>query len=162
MSGEVRIEQLADPADADVHAMLVELALDEQEHYDHPQRSRASMSQSTRPVSATFTGENVVYVARGDDGVAVGLVWCALFDPGTGLEGEIAEVYVRPDARGRGIASALCARAMALFREREVTFACVWTRDNNPAALAAYRRAGFLPTEQVVLTWLPVDDPDSR
>jgi hypothetical protein len=39
-----------------------------------------------------------------------------------------------------------------------VTFACVWTRDDNVAALAAYRAAGFTPTNQAVLTWLPIHD----
>jgi ribosomal protein S18 acetylase RimI-like enzyme len=79
-----------------------------------------------------------------------------LFDPGTGLEGEIAELYVRPEVRGGGVARHLVGEAMALLRRRHVTFACVWTRDDNPAALAAYRAAGFAPTEQAVLTWLPI------
>ena len=39
-----------------------------------------------------------------------------------------------------------------------MTFACVWTRDDNPAAMAAYRAAGFAPTEQTVLTWLPLEE----
>jgi hypothetical protein len=45
---------------------------------------------------------------------------------------------------------------MEVIRERQVTFACVWTRGDNPAALAAYEAAGFAPTEQTVLTWLPL------
>ena len=45
---------------------------------------------------------------------------------------------------------------MELIRSRHVTFASVWTRGNNPAALAVYRAAGFRPTEQTVLTWLPL------
>jgi ribosomal protein S18 acetylase RimI-like enzyme len=80
-----------------------------------------------------------------------------LFDPGTGLEGEVAELYVAPSARSHGVATALLDEAMALFRLRNVTFASVWTRDDNPAALAAYRAAGFVPTEQTVLTWLPLE-----
>ena len=47
------------------------------------------------------------------------------------------------------------AEAVDLFRRRLVTFASVWTRESNPAAMAAYRSAGFAPTEQTVLTWLP-------
>ena len=56
------------------------------------------------------------------------------------------------------MARALVAKAMALLAQRHVTFACVWTREDNPAALAAYRAAGFVPTEQAVLTWLPIHD----
>jgi ribosomal protein S18 acetylase RimI-like enzyme len=136
--------------------MLTELALDEQERYDHPRRSAEEVAGSTSVPRPHFTGENHVLVARDDDGEATGLCWCVLFDPGTGLEGEVAELYVRPEARGRGVAGALLGEAMALFRRRQVTFACVWTRDDNPAAMAAYRSAGFTPTEQTVLTWLPL------
>jgi hypothetical protein len=45
---------------------------------------------------------------------------------------------------------------MRLFRKREATFVTVWTRPDNPEALAVYRRHGFQPTEQTVLTWLPL------
>jgi ribosomal protein S18 acetylase RimI-like enzyme len=81
-----------------------------------------------------------------------------LFDPGNGLEGEIAELYVRPEVRGAGVARRLVGEAIALLRRRNVSFVCVWTRGDNPQALAAYRAAGFAPTEQAVLTWLPLTD----
>jgi hypothetical protein len=45
---------------------------------------------------------------------------------------------------------------MHLFRDRAATFVTVWTRPDNPEALAVYRRHGFQPTEQTVLTWLPL------
>jgi len=152
----MRIERLAAAEDVEVHAMLTELALDEQERYDHPRQTPEEVARSTAVPRPHFTGENHVLVARDDRGEATGLCWCVLFDPGTGLEGEVAELYVRPESRGRGVARALLREAMALFRLRQVTFACVWTRNDNPAAMAAYRSAGFTPTEQTVLTWLPL------
>ncbi len=102
----------------------------------------------------SFRGENHVFAAR-DEGVVAGFCWCVLFDPGTGLEGEVAELYVAPRWRGQGLAARLVAEATRLFRSRRVTFACVWTRADNRAAVAAYRRAGFAPTDQLVLTWYP-------
>ncbi len=152
----MRIERLAAEDDAEVRAMLTELALDEQGRYDHPRQTAEEVARSTALPRHHFTGENHLLVARDSSGVATGLCWCVLFDPGSGLEGEVAELYVRPEARGGGVASALLREAMALFRRRRVTFACVWTRDDNPAAMAAYRSAGFTPTEQAVLTWLPL------
>jgi ribosomal protein S18 acetylase RimI-like enzyme len=152
---EVRIERLAGD-DAEVREMLVDLALEEQERYDHPRQSRQEISETTGPLRTSFTGENWILVARDQGGTPVGLCWCVLFDPGTGLEGEVAEVYVRPSHRGQGLATRLLEEALDLFRSRQVTFACVWTRGDNPAAMAAYRAAGFAETEQTVLTWLPL------
>ena len=136
--------------------MLVDLAVAEQRHYDHPEESSERLSErlSTSP---RFSGENHILVARTSDGEPIGLCWVVLFDPGTGLEAEIAELYVRPHGRGQGVAHRLMADAMQLLRSREVTFACVWTRGDNHAALAAYIAAGFAPTEQTVLTWLPLE-----
>ena len=152
----LRIETLQRPDDPEVLALLVELGLDEQERYDHPQETREEIAARTGPLAPHFRGENVVFVARDRAGYAIGLCWCVLFDPGNGLEGEVAELYVLPDARGQGVATALVGEAMRLFRQRAVSFATVWTRPDNPAALAVYRRHGFAPTEQTVLTWLPL------
>jgi ribosomal protein S18 acetylase RimI-like enzyme len=152
---DVRIEILEDHQDAAVRAMLVDLALVEQEHYEHPVETLEQLTDRLRP-APHFTGDNHILVARSVDGQALGLCWVVLFDPGTGLEAEIAELYVRPDGRGQGIAHRLMAEAMEVLRQRQVTFACVWTRGDNPAALSAYQAAGFAPTEQTVLTWLPL------
>jgi ribosomal protein S18 acetylase RimI-like enzyme len=153
---DIRIDVLDDAGDAGVRSMLVDLALEEQERYDHPRQTREQVERGMPPLRGTFVGENRVFVARDAAGEPLGVCWCVLFDPGTGLEGEVAELYVRPEARGRGLSTRLLRQAMALFRERHVTFACVWTRDDNPAAMAAYRRAGFGETEQKVLSWLPL------
>ena len=155
-TGHVRIERLADPDDAVVRALIGDLTEQEQEHYRHPKQSREQIDATMPPIAPTFTGENHVLVARDDAKTALGVCWCVIFDPGTGLEAEVAELVVAPGAQGQGIATQLLAAARALFIRRHVTFACVWTRDANPAAMAAYARAGFAPTEQAVLTWLPL------
>jgi ribosomal protein S18 acetylase RimI-like enzyme len=152
---DIRIESLEDHEDAEIRAMLVDLALVEQRHFEHPPETAEQLTERLRP-SPHFRGDNHVLVARARNGAAVGLCWVVLFDPGTGLEAEVAELYVRPEGRGQGVAHRLMAAAMDVIREREVTFACVWTRGDNPAALAAYEAAGFAPTEQTVLTWLPL------
>jgi ribosomal protein S18 acetylase RimI-like enzyme len=147
------------PGDADaVRALLVELALEEQHRYDHPRQSRQQIEAGQDAPGPSFLGENHLWVARDRaGGEPLGVCWVVLFDPGTGVEGEVAELYVAPAARGRGVATALLGEAMALLRLRNVTFASVWTRADNPAAMAAYRAAGFTPTDQTVLTWLPLE-----
>lgn len=156
MADEIRIEEMSGQ-DAEVAEMLVELTLAEQVHYDHPRESRDEVDRRLR-VAPGFTGENHLLVARDASGHAVGVCWVVLFDPGTGLEAELAELYVRPEVRSGGVARSLVAEAVGLLRRRHVSFASVWTRHDNDAALAAYRAAGFAPTEQAVLTWLPLPD----
>lgn len=131
--------------------------LEEQGHYRHPQLSPDEIEREVaRPPAPTFSGENVILAARASDGRLAGMCWCVIFNPGTGLEAEVAEVYVEPPFRSRGLATDLLRRAIALFRERGVTFASVWTRESNPQAVRLYEQAGFQRTEQLVLTWLPL------
>jgi ribosomal protein S18 acetylase RimI-like enzyme len=152
----VIVERLPDEELALVRPLLVELHLYEQPHYgDHPQLSREQLESSLDEVPARFEGENVVYAVRDGRGGLAGFCWVVLFDPGTGLEGEVAEVYVAETHRGRGVGEALLREAVALFRERGVTLGYVWTRPENRAATRLYRSAGFEPTQQLVLTWYP-------
>lgn len=130
--------------------------LEEQRHYEHPQLTSDQIERDVEhPPASRFLGENVILAARTGERL-VGLCWCVLFDPGTGLEGEVAEVYVEPACRSKGLGGRLLRQAVELFRERNVTFACVWTRDSNPQAVRLYEEAGFRRTEQLVLTWLPL------
>lgn len=116
--------------------------------------SRARLDGWLPHTKGRFEGENHLFAAR-DQGQVVGFCWCVLFDPGTGLEGEVAELYVVPGWRGRGLGVQLVEEAVRLFSSRHVTFACVWTRADNDAAVSAYKHAGFSPTDQLVLTWYP-------
>jgi len=149
------IEAVSGEVGDDLRAMLIDLIDGDQDaHPGHPRETREELAARLRP-APRFSGENHILVARAAGGGALGLCWVVLFDPGTGLEAEIAELYVRPDARDRGVATELLQAATDLLRERSVMFACVWTRDDNEPAMAAYRAAGFRATEQAVLTWLP-------
>ncbi|MFN2569784.1 MAG: GNAT family N-acetyltransferase [Candidatus Dormibacteria bacterium] len=159
--GSVSISAFRDGDEDDVRALLAELALEDQGHFSGPRISREQAAAITGPIRGHFVGENHLLIARDAGGDAVGVLWCVIYDPGTGLEAELAELFVRPEARGRGIASRLTREAVGLFRRHGVTLASVWTHENNPAALATYRRAGFLPTEHTVLTWLPSRRPDA-
>ena len=139
-----------------VRPLLVDLHLHEQPHYtDHPQLTRAEIDASLDEVEGTFEGENVVFAVRDGPGGLAGFCWVVLFDPGTGLEGEVAELYVAEAHRGQGVGEALVRRAVQLFAERGVTLGYVWTRPDNDAATRLYRSAGFEPTRQLVLTWYP-------
>src|ERR1700736_3322545 len=156
------VERLSAGDYAHVKPLLVELHLGEQVHYsDHPQLSRGEIENHLSTVPSIFQGENVIYAVR-DGGVAgvgevIGFCWIVLFAPGTGLEGEVAEVYVAAEHRGRGVGDMLIDQAVRLFRERPVTLGYVWTRPDNEAAVRLYRSAGFEHNRQLVLTWYPAD-----
>ncbi len=152
-----RIIRLRPRQFAALRPLLTDLMLEEQRHYAHPQLTPAEVAREMRrPLRSRFMGENVIFAARTRGRRLCGLCWCVLFDPGTGLEGEVAELYVDPAFRDQGLGARLVEAALDLFNRRRVTFACVWTRAGNPAAVHLYQHAGFKPTEQLVLTWLPL------
>ncbi len=149
------VERLAEDELGLIRPLLVDLHLAEQPHFgDHPQLSREQIESGLVSVPASFSGENVVFVVRVGPDIA-GFCWVVLFDPGTGLEGEVAEVFVADAQRGQGVGEALVRRAVELFKERGVTLGYVWTRPENEPATRLYRAAGFDPTRQLVLTWYP-------
>ncbi len=150
------VERLAEEDYALIKPLLVDLHLTEQAHYsDHPQLSRFEIENHLASIPDAFRGENVIFVARDDGGAVIGFCWVVLYDPGTGLEGEVAEVSVAPAHRGHGVGEVLIGQAVRLFRERGVTLGYVWTRPDNDAAVHLYRSAGFEPNRQLVMTWYP-------
>ncbi len=152
------MERLADGEYDLIKPLLVELHMGEQVHYsDHPQLRREEIENHLTTVPMNFRGENVVFAVRDEIGDVIGFTWIVLFDPGTGLEGEVAEVYVSPEHRGRGVGDMLMDQAVRLFRERRVTLGYVWTRPDNEAAVRLYSSAGFEPNRQLVMTWYPTD-----
>jgi ribosomal protein S18 acetylase RimI-like enzyme len=152
------VERLAAGDYALIRPLLVELHLTEQIHYsDHPQLPREEIERHLTSVPSAFQGENVIYAVRDEIGHVVGFCWIVLYDPGTGLEGEVAELYVAEGHRGRGIGEMLVRQAVRLFAERRVTLGYVWTRPDNETAIRLYRNAGFEPNRQLVMTWYPID-----
>src|SRR4030088_416083 len=152
------VERLAAGDYAQIKPLLVDLHLGEQTHYaDHPQLRREEIERHLTQVPAAFSGENVVFAARDETAQVVGFCWIVLFDPGTGMEGEIAELYVSSEHRGQGIGETLVRQATRLFAERRVTLAYVWTREDNEAAVRLYTNAGFETNRQLVMTWYPVE-----
>ncbi|HKW72001.1 MAG TPA: GNAT family N-acetyltransferase [Candidatus Dormibacteraeota bacterium] len=156
------VERLAAGDYALIRPLLVELHLGEQVHYsDHPQLPREEIEHHLSSVPSAFRGENVIFAVRDEIGEVIGFCWIVLYDPGTGLEGEVAELYVAEAHRGQGIGEVLVRRATDLFAERRVTLAYVWTRPDNEAAVRLYRSAGFEPNRQLVMTWYPIEQKNS-
>ncbi|HEY8952270.1 MAG TPA: GNAT family N-acetyltransferase, partial [Candidatus Dormibacteraeota bacterium] len=77
------------------------------------------------------------------DGKAAGYVTCKC-DAQPVKTGWIGLVGIGPQARGRGVGSALIRRAIGWFREAGVEEILVVTQGRNEAAKRLYERSGFL------------------
>ncbi len=79
-------------------------------------------------------------VATTPDGASIGVVLCSRCRPG---EAFIVEVAVAPDWQGRGVGTALVARALELLASRGVSDVSLGVTRANAAALRLYERTGF-------------------
>ena len=87
----------------------------------------------------------VLLGGEGPDGLAVLRFRPSLWS--AGLECYLAELYVVPGLRGRGLGRALMTAAMALARERGADHMDLGTSEDDVAARALYERMGFTNRE---------------
>jgi putative acetyltransferase len=124
------IERTTTPTD-DVRSLIAEL--EDSLAAEYPPEQRHGLA-----LDAIFQPHIQFFVAR----VARAAVGCA----GVALFAELAEVkrmYVRPAARGRGIADALLARIESVTRDAGLARLCLETGDRQLGAIRVYERAGF-------------------
>jgi GNAT superfamily N-acetyltransferase len=136
------------PRDADIAADLLARFFAEEGFATPPERLRAHLAlMLAEPGSAIF-------LAR-EAGRAVGV---ATVTTVIGLEfgrsAELEDLYVLPEARGRGVASALIAAVRAWCRERDcATLAVAVTPEGRSrrGLLDFYTRRGFSPSGRTLL-----------
>ena len=86
-----------------------------------------------------------LFVAR-RDGVAVGIAALVLGTPGTAEpEAELKRMFVAPEARGAGVATALLTTAEATAVELGVSRLVLETGPLQPEAIALYEKHGYEP-----------------
>lgn len=126
----VEIQRVAS-ATADVRALIDELDQELSQHYPSQQRHGLALE-------AIFAPHVRFFVAR-SKGAAVGCGGIALFSDFA----EIKRMYVRPGARGRGVADAIIARLTAEALNAGLTLLRLETGTQQLAAMRFYRRCGF-------------------
>jgi putative acetyltransferase len=124
---------LATALTEEVRALVSEL--EETLAAEYPPEQRHGLS-----LEAIFAPHVRFYVAR-QDGEAVGCGGVAFFPD----YAEVKRMYVRPAARGTGVAPALLTRIEATALEEGLPTLRLETGARQAAALAMYRRAGFEP-----------------
>lgn len=78
-------------------------------------------------------------VMEGPDGAVMGyaVLWCILD------QGELANIAVRPEDRGKGLGAVLLEEVLSVSRARGVASLYLEVRASNQAAIALYERFGF-------------------
>lgn len=124
---DIRVEMLADEPTA-----FLELAADARALGD---------SDWCRRAAELATDEAAGFFAQGDDGWAG---FAAVSQDGDAAL--IHAMYVRPPARGAGIAQSLLEAAMDWARAHGIGECALWVRVDNARARGLYERCGFRPT----------------
>jgi GNAT superfamily N-acetyltransferase len=86
-----------------------------------------------------------------DDGGAVAFVFAELGPQEAKTAAWVNDLYVRPAARGRGVAKALLAEVARVARERGFEHVVLEVQSDNGEALAVYERLGFREFERTLL-----------
>ncbi len=127
----------AGPDDADAVAILLDAFNRE---YDDPTPGPTRLAARLRELLAG--GDTAVLVGgAGPDGLALLRFRPSLWSDG--LECYLAELYVVPPLRGKGLGRVLLDAAIALARERGADHMDLGTSEDDVAARALYERSGF-------------------
>jgi ribosomal protein S18 acetylase RimI-like enzyme len=89
--------------------------------------------------------DTIVLLAEESDGIAVLRLREAIWDEA--LECYLAELYVVPDQRGRGLGRALMESAISNARAEGATYMDLGTSEDDVAARALYESFGFINRE---------------
>ena len=130
----VRVAEITDAPDV---GMLLH---DFNTEFDEPTPGVAALSR--RLAELLESGDTVVLlVGDGPDGLAVLRLRSAIWSEGQ--ECYLAELYVVPDRRGRGLGRALLEAAMEVARQRGAVTMDLGTDETDTVARHLYERCGF-------------------
>jgi ribosomal protein S18 acetylase RimI-like enzyme len=107
--------------------------------YDEPTPGPAAIAKRMKVLLATE--ETVVLLADGSKGLAVLRFRPSIWEEA--LECYLAELYVAPNERGRGLGRALMEAAMGHARDKGATYMDLGTSEDDVAARALYESLGF-------------------
>ena len=96
-------------------------------------------SSAPQGVASNQSGVNHVHVCENGSEVVAVLQWRQL-----GREAEIFDIAVEPAHRRQGLATLLLKRVLSLAKERGAQEIFLEVRESNAAALALYRKFGFI------------------
>jgi ribosomal protein S18 acetylase RimI-like enzyme len=134
--------RLAEPSDAKV---VGELLHDFNVEYDEPTPRAEAIADRIREL---LGGDDflVLLAGSGPNGLAVLRFRPSIYSPA--LECYLAELYVQPAHRGRGLGRALMAATIEAARSRGADYIGLATSEDDVAARTLYERFGFTNRER--------------
>ena len=103
----------------------------------------ADETWAARVAKSATSGIDCALVAQ-QDGQLVGLLWAKVDAQDAGRV-NLFQMWVAPEARGRGVAAALLDEALGWARSRASRVVHLGVNNANAGALRLYGRAGFVP-----------------
>lgn len=137
--------------DAD-HDLLHELWKEFDSELDHESYLRETWEEAWEDLSVTVR-EGVALIAE-EEGRALGFIFCVLGDRGR-QTAHVTDIYVRPEARGRGIGRALLAELVEPARATGLGHVSLEVLMRNADARRLYERLGFAPVDMFMVA--PLD-----
>jgi ribosomal protein S18 acetylase RimI-like enzyme len=132
------------PATKDDQELIRELWVEFEGERPAPDYLRESWEDAWSDLAQTVRS-GVALIAE-EEGSAVGFVFCALGDRGR-KTAHVTDIYVRPDARNKGIGRALLAGILEPARAAGLEHASLEVLVNNSDARRLYERLGFTPMD---------------
>ncbi len=142
MEGSGAAVRRASAADAETIGKLLD---DFNAEYDEPTPGPGAIADRVRELLAADDFA-VLLAGPGPNGLAVLRFRPSIYS--RALECYLAELYVQPAHRGRGLGRALMEAAMDLARDRGASYMDLGTSDDDVAARALYERLGFTNRER--------------
>jgi ribosomal protein S18 acetylase RimI-like enzyme len=132
------------PATEADHDLIHELWEEFEAELGHEPYQRETWEEAWEDLSVTVR-EGVALIAE-DDGRALGFVFCVLGDRGR-QTAHVTDIYVRPEARRRGIGRAFLAELVEPAREAGLAHVSLEVLVRNTDARRLYERLGFAPVD---------------
>jgi ribosomal protein S18 acetylase RimI-like enzyme len=135
-------------ATSDDHDLLRELWEEFEAELGHEPYQRETWEEAWEDLSVTVD-EGVALIAE-DDGHPVGFVFCVLGDRGRHTA-HVTDIYVRPEARRRGIGRQLLAELIQPARDAGLAHVSLEVLVRNSEARRLYERLGFTPVDMFMV-----------
>jgi ribosomal protein S18 acetylase RimI-like enzyme len=136
-----RVTEASEELVATIHALLPQLT---------EARTPPTLEQLRDVVS-----NQMLLVARDDDGGILGTLTFVLYRVSSGVKGRIEDVIVDETARGQGVGEALVREGMRLANEAGVLMLELTSMPYRQSANRLYRRLGFVRKPTNVYVWWP-------